>query len=139
MASLMEIHSSGNPETVIIDGETYKLTDFDDLSALDQHKLRHQGQRIVALMEKPALSGKEEKELGEIGEGLFDRIAGEIPSDVRDKLKPGARQRLVTAFFTAYARSTKGEDKETETDSQSGQDQSSPGSNGSTEASPQDG
>lgn len=132
--SLLEIDSGGNPETVVIDGERYTLTDFDDLSAVDQHRLKSNGNRITALMDQETLSEKEQEELNEITHSMFQRVAGSIPEDVQKKLKPGARQRLVIAFFTKYSEAMSG--GVSAEASLGGPEKSSPASNGSTAESP---
>lgn len=135
--ALLNITENDRTETVIIDGTEYPLASFDDFSPADQFRMKKIGTRIVALVDIDNPTDGEINEIQDASDGLFERVAGEIPDEVRKKLKPGARQRIVTAFFLALARETGRE--AAELSSQSGQGKRSPSSSDSTEEAPSTG
>ncbi len=135
--ALLTISGTDRTETVIIDDKEYSLTCFDDFSPSDQFHMKKIGTRIVALVDIDDPTEEEITEIQDASDGLFERVAGEIPDEVRKKLKPGARQRIVTAFFLALARETGRE--AAELSSQSGQGKRSPSSSDSTEEAPSTG
>jgi len=104
--ALMDLKTDGSAETVKIDDEEYTLQDFDDFTPLDQHALARQGRRITSLFDKEILKEPETQELEALANSIFNRIAGTIPDLVRQKLKPGAKQRIVNAYFLAYRGAT---------------------------------
>ena len=100
--ALIDLKTEGSAETVKIDDEEYSLHDFDEFTPLDQHDLARKGRRIVALFDKETLKEEQSRELESLANSIFSRIAGTIPEEVRQKLKPGAKQRIVNAYFLAY-------------------------------------
>jgi len=101
--SLLSIETAGAPEHVEIDGKLYALTDYDSFSITDAHRLQRSGVRmreLAALQEALTDAGAEEME--SLADTIFDMIAGEIPDEVRAKLRFGARQRLVKHYFLAW-------------------------------------
>ncbi len=136
--ALLEIDSGGNAEIVIIDGKEYALTDFDSFSVTDQHKTQSLGKRIVKILDESELSEADAEELGKVVDDLFERIAGTIPDDVKVKLKPGARQRITSAYFLAFSGAQGAEPSEA-TRSEDGSATQSPDSNDSMEEKPKAG
>ena len=104
--ALLELKSEGHRETVIIDGKEYALAPFEGFSISDQHRLRNDGLRISKISDKENLSGTEIEEIEATTESWFTQIAGDIPSEVRDKLLPGLKQEVVRAYFLALAAET---------------------------------
>ncbi len=126
--ALLTIETEGTTEAIIIDGEEYALTDFDSFSVIEQHKISRLGKSIEAFMEADELDEKKAEQVTTFTDELFDTIAGNIPDDVKKKLKPGARQRITSAYFLAFvdaARVPKA------TPSEDGSATQSPGSNDS--------
>ncbi len=131
------ISETDRTETVIINDTEYRLTGFDDFSPSDQFRLKKIGTRISELAEKDDISDEEIAEIQTASDVLFQRVAGEIPDEIREKLKPGARQRITTAFFLALAEEVARDS--TALRSQSGQETQSPSSSDSTEEAPSTG
>lgn len=100
--SLLSLATEGNPEIVEIDGREYKLTDFDSFNVVDQHGLQKLGQKLRDMSALPELTDSGVHELQNTVDELFATIAGEIPDDVRVRLRFGARLRLVNAYFLAF-------------------------------------
>lgn len=126
---LLEINTEGTSEAVIIDGEEYALTDFDSFSVLDQHDIQKLGKRVLELMKSDKLSKTGATELVSLTDDLFEKIAGDIPDEIKAKLSPGARQRITTAYFLAFRGR---EDTEAPTLSGDGQSETSQDSSDST-------
>ncbi len=101
--ALIEIETEGATETVIIDGKEYALTDFDSFSVVDQHKIQSLGKRVLEILDEDELSESGAEELSQVVDDLFERTAGNIPPDVKAKLRPGARQRITSAYFLAFS------------------------------------
>lgn len=135
--ALLEISGTDRTEKVIIDSEEYSLTSFDDFSPSDQFHLKKIGARIAKLAEKEDPSNEEIAEIEKASNVLFEKVAGNIPEDVRKKLKPGAQQRIVTAFFLALAAEVAQESAERR--SPSGPETQSPSLSDSTEEAPSTG
>ena len=100
--ALLTIDTKGTTEAVIIDGKEYALTDFDSLGAIEQHKVSRLGKSIQAMMAADKFDDKKSKQVATLIDEVFENIAGNIPGDVKEKLKPGARQRITTAYFLAF-------------------------------------
>ena len=131
---LLNITENDRTETVIIDGTEYSLTSFDDFSPTEQFRFKAVGARMVSLAEKDNPSKEEIAKVENDTDEMFQRIAGDIPEGVCKKLKPGARQRIITAFFLALGESVALES--TELRSPSGQKKHFPSSSDSTEEAP---
>ena len=128
--ALLTIETKGGTETVIIDGTEYTLTDFDSFSVVEQHKLQLLGKRVLEITRKDGLSETDAEELGKVVDDLFERTAGDIPKEVKAKLRPGARMRITSTYFLAF----KGVADELEaTPSEDGSATQSPDSKDSTE------
>ena len=132
--ALLNVTETEKTETVIIDDTEYSLTSFDDFSPADGFRLKKTSARIAVLAEKDDPSEEEINEVEASTEEMFLKVAGDIPEEVRKKLKPGARQRIITAFFLAFAEEVA--PKSTELRSQSGPEKQSPNSSDSTEEAP---
>ena len=128
--ALLTIETDGNSEQVEIDGKLYALTDFDSFSVLDQHKIQKTGRRMMELMGGDDLDERGAADLTALTNDLFERISGDIPDDVKKKLRPGARQRITNAYFLAFRGR---EDTEAPTLSDDGQSETSQDSSDSTE------
>ncbi len=135
--ALLNISETEKIETVIIDEKEYNLASFDDFSPADGFRLKKTAARIAVLAEKDDPSDKDIAEVKALTDEMFLEVAGDIPEETRKKLKPGARQRIVTAFFLAFAKEIA--PKSTELRSPSGQEKQSPGSSDSTEGAPSTG
>ena len=130
---LLTITENDRTETIVIDGAEYHLASFDDFSPVDQFYFKKTGSRLSKLSEKDDATEKEIAEVETLSEEIFQKVAGNIPEEVQKKLKPGAKQRIVNAYFLAFA----GEVQETtEPRSQNGQPKQSPDSSGSTGEAP---
>ena len=132
---LLSIDTAGNTETIIIDEQEYSLTDFDAFSVIDQHKIGALGRRILELTGKDLLTDAMASDLIDTADDLFARVSGDIPEEVKAKLKPGARMRITSAYFLAF-RGARPVEPESETASENGQPESSPDSSDSTEEGP---
>ncbi len=106
--ALLTIETKGTTEAVIIDGTEYALTDFDSFSVVEQHKISRLGKSIEAFMAADELDEKKAEQVATFTDELFDNIAGNIPDDVKKKLKPGARQRITSAYFLAFVGAVRG-------------------------------
>lgn len=100
--ALLTIDTKGATETVVIDGTEYALTDFDSFSVIEQHKISRLGKSIQAMMKADELDDKSAEQVTTLTDEVFENIAGNIPDDVKEKLKPGARQRITSAYFLAF-------------------------------------
>ena len=100
--SLLTIETEGGTETVVIDGLQYALTDFDSFSVVEQHKISRLGKSIEAFMAADELDEEKAEQVATFTDELFEKISGNIPDDVKKKLKPGARQRITSAYFLAF-------------------------------------
>lgn len=136
---LLTIDSAGHAETVVIDGKSYALTDYDSLGIVEAHHVRRTGERLEELAKKATeLTDEEVEEMDRISTELFNMIAGEIPEDVRAKLRYGARQRLVTRYFLAWGVAVRA-DSASGQEPEDGPQATSPDSSGSTEEAPTSG
>ncbi len=128
--ALPEIKTTGNCENIKIDDVEYSLTDFDDFSPIDQINAKRQYKRISNIFESDKsvpLVESEIKDLDYLENELFEKVAGNIPDDVRKKIRSGQRIQIINAYFTAYAGSL-GLKKEDGEKSQSGPEVFSPDS-----------
>ncbi len=137
--ALLTIETEGGSETVIIDGKEYALTDFDSFSVIDQHKIQSLGKRILVILGEDELSEAGAEELGQVVDDLFERIAGDIPDDVKAKLRPGARQRITSAYFLAFSGAMGVPEASEEAVSEDGSATQSPDSKDFTEGTPRHG
>lgn len=139
--ALLDLQTTGNRETVKIDDIEYALTDFDDFSPLEQINITRQVKRITDILkstEDADLTDREVVDLEALTTELFERVAGEIPDDIRKKLLPAARVKVVNAYFLAFA-ATIGEQPKIVEALRIGPEKSSPDSSDSTEEIPKDG
>ena len=84
MALLVELKTGGTHETVKVDGTEYALTDFEDLTPLDQIKISRLGKRVLRITGSDSeddLTDQEAKDLETLTTVVFDKIAGDIPED----------------------------------------------------------
>ncbi len=139
--ALLDLQTTGNRETIKIDDVEYHLTDFDDFSPVDQIKIARQSKRITSIFESDKgtpLTEGEVEDLEGLQNDLFEKIAGDIPGDVRGRLFPGMRIKIINAYFLAYA-ATIGDKAESEEMSQNGPQKPSLDSSDSTEETPKAG
>ena len=118
--ALLDLKTEAHKETVIIDGKEYALAAFDGFSITDQHQLQQDGKRLSAIGERISAAGEEEDadltdaeaaDLERTSDALFQRIAGDIPDDVREKLMPMKRQQITNAYFLASAKHQESQSK----------------------------
>ena len=101
--ALLDLSTEETLETVKIDGVEYTLASFDSFSVSDQLRLSQFGKRVGALAAKESMTDDDASKVEAEAVGIFEMIAGEIPQAVRDRLQPGAKQRVVNAYFLAFA------------------------------------
>lgn len=122
--ALLDLKTEGHREQVIIDGEGYLLRAFEGFSITDQHQLQSDGKRITELTQQDEMTDGEVAALEDLSEGLFLKVAGDIPENVRDKLMPGLKQQIAMAYFLELARVQEEKKEEIEATSKNGQEDS---------------
>ncbi len=141
MALLLDLKTQGTHETVKINGSEYALTDFENLTPLDQLRISRLGKRVLRITNSDSeedLTDAEAKDLESLTTDVFYKIAGDIPEEVRERILATDRLKIFNAYFLAYAE-TLGAEKQDEEKSQSGSGESSPDFSDSTEETPNDG
>ncbi|KKN39092.1 hypothetical protein LCGC14_0746880 [marine sediment metagenome] len=136
MAALIEITKNDRTEYVTIDDVKYFLPDFDEFSTSEQIRIKNIGERLSKLIKKEGLTEKEYAELDKLQNTTFSNISKGIPEEVQAKLLPGQKQKIVNAYFLAYAEELK---KQTTPPIENGSPELSRTSSGSMEEGPKTG
>ena len=131
--ALLDLKTEGHRETIIIDDAEFLLAPFESFSISEQHRLAKDAKRVDHLANNiESISDEEAKELESITVNWFAMVSGDIPDDVKEKLLPGMKQEISTAYFLAMAQNIDEQKKEL---SKNGQPKDSRRSVGSTQAS----
>lgn len=111
--ALLDLKTEGHRETIIIDGAEFLLTPFESFSISEQHRLAKDAKRVDHLANNiESISDEEAKELEKITSDWFHLVKGDISGDVIDKLLPGMKQEISTAYFLAMAQNIDEQKKE---------------------------
>lgn len=98
IAPLLDLDTLTERPKIIIDKQLYEIRSADELSLVEHHRLRRQGERIEALMNAADLDDSGEAELERLVVQVSDFVMVDVPDEVRARLRQGQRLQVIEVF-----------------------------------------